>query len=280
MILRRWCARYGRANGPVMALVNRLGGSLEGKMGLIPASVRDRIEAVVAQALSAAYGLAARGAQIGPDMGPRGPLIAAMASGAAGGAGGIATSLAELPVTITVILHAIQREAAAAGFDPDDPAIRAECLQVFGAGSPLDGDDGGNTSFLSARLTLTGPTVQTIIAKVAPKLAAAMGQKLVAQAVPVLGAVTGAGLNAAYLRYFTRNGGDPLWPVAAGRGAWGRYGAVGVSGGGEGGPGTAGVAHAQPLPGGFTPPSSHWRSPIILPPWDIFAQEMKILDKF
>ncbi|MES2667153.1 MAG: EcsC family protein [Pseudomonadota bacterium] len=195
--------RYRRANGPMMALVNRLGGSLEGKLGMIPAALRDRIEAVVAQALSAAYGLAARGAQIGPLGGPRGPLIAAMASGAAGGAGGIATSLAELPVTITVILHAIQREAVAAGFDPDDPAIRAECLQVFGAGSPLDGDEGGNTSFLSARLTLTGPTVQAIIARVAPKLAAAMGQKLVAQAVPVLGAVTGAGLNAAYLRYFT-----------------------------------------------------------------------------
>lgn len=195
--------RYGRANGPVMALVNRLGGSLESKLGLIPASLRDRIEAVVAQALAGAYGVAAKGAQIGPDMGPRGPMFAAMASGALGGAGGIATSLAELPVTITVILHAIQREAVAAGYNPDDPAIRAECLQVFGAGSPLDGDDGGNTSFLSARLTLTGPTVQAIIAKVAPKLAAALGQKLVAQAVPVLGAVTGAGLNAVYLRYFT-----------------------------------------------------------------------------
>ena len=195
--------RYNRANGPVMILVNKLGGTLEGKMWMIPAVLRDRVEAVVAQALSAAYGVAAKGAQIGPEMGPRGPLVAAMASGAVGGAGGMVTSLAELPVTITVILHAIQREAAAAGFDPEDPAIRAECLQVFGAGSPLDGDDGGNTSFLSARLTLTGPAVQTIIAKVAPKLAAALGQKLVAQAVPVLGAITGAGLNAAYLRYFT-----------------------------------------------------------------------------
>ncbi len=195
--------RYGRANGPVMSLVNRLGGTLEGKMGLIPAPLRDSLETVVAHALSAAYGVAWRGAQIGPDMGPRAPLFAAVASGAMGGAGGIATSLAELPVTITVILRAIQREAVAAGFDPDTPAIRAECLQVFGAGSPLDGDDGGNTSFLSARLTLTGPTVQTIIAKVAPKVATAMGQKLVAQAVPVLGAVTGAALNAAYLRYFS-----------------------------------------------------------------------------
>ena len=36
----------------------------------------------------------------------------------------------------------------------------------------------------------------------APRLAAAMGQKLAAQMVPVLGAVTGAALNAAYLSYY------------------------------------------------------------------------------
>ncbi|MGL6211861.1 MAG: EcsC family protein, partial [Paracoccaceae bacterium] len=34
------------------------------------------------------------------------------------------------------------------------------------------------------------------------RLAAAMGQKLAAQAVPVLGAISGAALNAAYLGYY------------------------------------------------------------------------------
>jgi hypothetical protein len=66
----------------------------------------------------------------------------------------------------------------------------------------LAADDGVNTSFLSARLTLTGPALQGVIATVAPRLAAALGQKLAAQAVPVLGAVSGAALNAAFLRYY------------------------------------------------------------------------------
>jgi hypothetical protein len=126
-----------------------------------------------------------------------------MASGAAGGAGGLPTALAELPVAVTLILHAIRQAARAEGFDPDDPAIRAECIRVFGAGSPLAEDDGINTSFFSARLTLTGPAVQKLIATVAPKLAAALGQKLAAQAVPVIGAVTGAALNAAFMNYYT-----------------------------------------------------------------------------
>lgn len=199
--LKALARRYRRANGPVMSLVNRLGGAMEGKLSAIPPGIRLQIEAVTERALLAAHGLAAQGSRA-PDMGRSGPLAAAMLTGAAGGAGGIATSIAELPFTITVILHAIRRAAVDAGYDPDDPAIRAECLRVFGAGGPLATDDGINTSFLSARLTVTGPAIQRIVATVAPRLAAALGQKLVAQAVPILGAVAGAGLNAAFLTYY------------------------------------------------------------------------------
>ncbi|MFN7223136.1 MAG: EcsC family protein [Paracoccaceae bacterium] len=200
--IRDLAARHKRANGPVMAMVNRLGGTLERQLALVPQVYRTQIERVVAQALTGAYAVAGQGDRL-PDTGTRGSMIAAMASGAAGGAGGLPTALAELPVTVTLILHAIRQAARAEGFDPDDPAIRAECIRVFGAGSPLAEDDGINTSFFSARLTLTGPAVQKVIASVAPKLATALGQKLAAQAIPVLGAVTGAALNAAFLSYYT-----------------------------------------------------------------------------
>ncbi len=193
--------RYRRANGPVMALMNKIGGSLEGQLNLLPDGLRDQLNAVTAAALSRAMDLAAVGGRA-PDLGPRGPVAAAMASGAAGGVGGIVTALAELPVTITIILHSIRQAAVANGFDPDTPAIRADCLAVFAAGSPLGGDDGINTSFLGTRLAVTGPALQALIAKIAPKLAAAMGPKLVAQSVPLLGAIAGAGLNAAYITYY------------------------------------------------------------------------------
>ena len=193
--------RYRRANGPVMSLMNRLGGSLEGQLALLPKGLRKQLEAVTVSALSRAMDVAAY-ADKAPDFGPRGPMAVAIASGAAGGVGGLATSLAELPVTITIILHSIRQVAVAHGFDPDTPAIRAECLAVFGAGSPIGGDDGVNTSFLGARLAVTGPAVQALIAKIAPRLAAALGPKLVAQSVPLLGALAGAGLNAAYISYY------------------------------------------------------------------------------
>ena len=192
---------YGRANGPLMRLVNKLGGGVEAQMALLPAALRDRIERVVEQALTVAHGMAAAGGAA-PDLGPRGSTGFAILTGAAGGLAGLPGAVAELPLTITVILHAIRREAVAAGYDPARPEVRAACLQVFAAGAPLAEDDGLNTAFLSARLTLTGPALQRLIATVAPRLAAAMGQKLVAQAVPVLGALSGAALNAAYITYF------------------------------------------------------------------------------
>lgn len=190
--------RYKRANGPVIRLVNRLGTSLESQLSALPESVRQQIERITAQALQASYGLAART----PDLGARGPLAAVIATGAAGGAGGLPTAMAELPVTVTLFLNAIRAEARDAGLDPDADWVRAECLEVFAAGSPLKQDDGVNTSFIGTRLALTGSTVQNLIAAIAPKLAAVLGQKLAAQAVPVIGAVSGAALNAAFLSYY------------------------------------------------------------------------------
>lgn len=207
--IQRLAQDLRRANGPVMGLVNRLGGRLEDQISLLPERYRGQLERAVSLALSAGYGAARQGERLGASLpgrigkaGPGGRMAAAVTAGALGGAGGLATALAELPLTVTLFLGAIRDEARRAGLDPDDPAIRAECLRVFGAGSPLAEDDGVNTSFLSARLTVTGPALQKIIATVAPRFAAALGQKLAAQAVPLLGALSGGALNAAFLSYY------------------------------------------------------------------------------
>ncbi|SNX73934.1 EcsC family protein [Cereibacter ovatus] len=193
--------RFDRANGPVIALMNRLGGSVEDRLALLPKPVLRQIETVTRAALERSHRMAGAGRHA-PDLGRRATPALVALTGAAGGAGGLATSIAELPVTITVIMHAIRRAAEAEGFDPDDPAIRVECLRIFGAGSPLKRDDGVNTSFIGARIALSGAAVSRVLGSVAPRLAAALGQKLMAQAVPVLGAVAGATLNAAYLTYY------------------------------------------------------------------------------
>lgn len=199
--IARLAARFRRANGPVIALMTRLGGRIEDQLDKLPPAFRARVEIATMACLRQAMSVARLG-RYAPRMGPAAAPALAAVTGAAGGAGGLATSLAELPLTVTVILHAIAREAEAQGFDTADPGIRAECLRVLCQGSPLAQDDGVNTALLGARLTLTGPAVQKLLSTLAPGLAAVLTRKLAAQAVPVLGAVTGAALNAAFLRHY------------------------------------------------------------------------------
>ncbi len=193
--------RWRRAQGPVIALLNRLGGSVEEVMAALPAPVQARATAVVAAALERGLALAVAGRHA-PDLGPRAAPAAAALAGALGGAGGLPTALAELPVTVTLILSAIARAAEAEGFDPADPAVRAEILRTLADGGPLDRDDGVDTAFLGARLALSGAAVQKLLATVAPALAGVLARALAAKAVPVLGAAAGAAVNAAYLGYY------------------------------------------------------------------------------
>lgn len=194
-------ARHLRANGPMMRMMTRFGGKIEDQMTHLPSGIRARIEKITGDALLRALSVASHGRHA-PDLGHRAAPTLAALTGAMGGAGGLATSLAELPVTVTVILHTILRAAEAEGFDTTLPEVRAEALRVLASGGPLAADDGVNTSFLGARLTLTGSAVSSLLAKVVPGFATVLSQKLAAQAIPVLGAMTGAALNAAFLTYY------------------------------------------------------------------------------
>ncbi|QCO57910.1 staphylolytic protease PREPROENZYME LASA (plasmid) [Pseudorhodobacter turbinis] len=194
-------ARQLRADGPLMRVINKFGGKIEAQMAHLPAGLRGQIESITTQALTRAVSLAQHGRNA-PDFGPRGAPALAALTGAVGGVGGIATALAELPVTVTVILHAILRAAEAEGFDTSLPEVRAEALRVLTMGGPLADDDGINTSFIGARITLTGPALHKLLAKIVPGFATVLGQKLAAQSIPVLGAVSGAALNTAFLTHY------------------------------------------------------------------------------
>ncbi|MCV2880559.1 EcsC family protein [Actibacterium sp. XHP0104] len=195
--------RYRQAGGFGIEALNMVGGQAENLLERLPAPVRSRLDTATAQALRAAFDVAhlSRGGRIPDGTGWQNTLVTG-AMGAAGGLGGLPTALAELPVTVTVLLRAIQGIAASHGFDPADPAVRAASVQVFAAAGPLARDDGADLGFVATRVTLTGPALNGLIARVAPRLAAALGQKLAAQTVPVLGAVAGAATNMAYTRYY------------------------------------------------------------------------------
>ncbi len=194
--------RHKRAGGVGLQVLNFVGGQAENLLERLPDRVKDRLEEATTRALAIAMRAASQSRGMVPDQ--KGWLNTALTTGmgAMGGAGGLPTALAELPVTMTVLLRSILGVAAEYGFDPDDPDVQKECLLVFGSAGPLAADDGADMAFLSARVTLTGATVHGLIARVAPRIATVMGQKLATQTVPVIGAVAGAATNYAYTSYY------------------------------------------------------------------------------
>ena len=196
--------RQRRANGLMMQVVTFAGGQVEDGMKLLPKGTRDQIETAAKRALTKSYDAAQKSREGVPGKlsGDRAHRVLGTISGALGGVGGLPTALAELPVATTIIFRAVQDVAAAHGEDATSEETRVECLRVFGAGGPGDQDDGIDTSFIGARLTITGAAVNGLISRIAPKFATVLGQKLATQAVPILGAVAGAGTNYAFVDYY------------------------------------------------------------------------------
>jgi hypothetical protein len=201
--------RQRRAAGLLMKGILFVGGQVEDGMKLLPKPVRGQIESAARSALQHSYDIAAKsrghgrfGTLTARIAGDRAHKVIAAISGALGGLGGLGTALAELPVATTVIFRAVQGVAAQYGEDPLSQDTRLECLRVFGSGGPQEADEGIDTSFIGARLSLSGAAVQKLIARVAPHFAAVMSQKLASQTVPVLGAAAGAGTNYAFMAYY------------------------------------------------------------------------------
>lgn len=195
-------ARYRAASGVGIRLLNAIGGQAEDLTRRLPAAVQAGLGVATEQALTLAMQGADRSRRVLGDQPVWVNTAALSAMGAAGGFGGLKGTLLELPATTALLLRAIQGVSGAYGFDPSAQTTRFDCVRVLAAAGPLAHDDGSDLGFYSLRLTLTGSALQSLISAVAPRLSVVMGQKLAAQAVPVLGAVAGASSNYVYARYY------------------------------------------------------------------------------
>ena len=149
-------------------------------------------------------------------------LAAVAASGAVGGAFGLATLPLELPLSTTLILRSVADIARGEGEDLEDPEGLLSCLEVFALGSGRDVAL-GESSYFAVRALLaksvteaarhilsrgiadeTAPVLSRLMGQIASRFGLVVSQKFVAQAVPLIGAVTGAGINAAFLDHYQR----------------------------------------------------------------------------
>ena len=197
-------AEYRATSGRAVQLLNLVGGQMDGLLERLPSTVWDNLEWGTEQALHFALDAAGKSRNMFGDS-PRWFTTAASATlGAAGGFGGMPATLAELPITTTVLLHGIQGAAIDHGFDPSEDGIRFECIQLFAAPGPLEKNDDLDLAFISVRTAVSGTALQALIARVAPRLGTVLGQKLAAQMAAVLGAAAGASINVAYAQHYRR----------------------------------------------------------------------------
>lgn len=191
----------------------------------LPASARKMVDSATRRALLKALQVATatlRGEGYPPPR-VRTHVAAAAASGAAGGAFGLWGLAVELPVTTTLIMRSIAEVARSQGEDLHDADAALACFHVLTMGGRSASDDASESGYFAVRAVLAkqvalaadyvaahglsshgAPVLVQLLASVASRFSVSVGQKAVAQAVPVIGAVSGATLNTLFMRHFQR----------------------------------------------------------------------------
>lgn len=203
-----------------------LNGMLGRQIGFAGELVPERIAKAANAAAARALRYAMKGVlkTLGQEHKPASPrlhLAAVAASGAVGGAFGLATLPLELPVSTALILRSVAAIARDEGEDLEQPEAGLACIEVFALGAGEETRSLGESSYFAARALLaksvseaaryaiqrglveeSAPVLVRLFAQIASRFGLVVTQKLVAQTVPVLGAFTGAAINAAFLDHY------------------------------------------------------------------------------
>lgn len=215
--------------------LGRIAGQTLGQAGgLVPAGLIEAANAAAVKALGSGMRMVMTTLAEGRRLASRGLHLAAVAtSGAVGGALGLLTLPIELPVSTAIILRSVADIAREEGEDLSDPATVLACVEVFALGNDRTGDPAGGAALNGAALGESGyfairvvlarsvseaakyllqrgladeaaPVLVRLLGQIASRFGLVVGQKLLAQAVPVIGAVAGAGINTAFMDHYQR----------------------------------------------------------------------------
>jgi hypothetical protein len=142
-------------------------------------------------------------------------------SGAMGGALGFSAVLLELPISTVIMLRAIASIAQSEGEDLSKPETALACIEVFSLGGHSGSAHLHESGYFAVRAALARSMSQAIrhiaergvvdevaaavvrlLSQIASRFGVAVSQKVAAQAVPVIGALGGAAVNAAFTDHF------------------------------------------------------------------------------
>ena len=188
---------------------------------ILPRALADAASLATQTALRASLKLALspRFTRLKDDSGRWHKALATL-TGATGGAFGLPALVAELPISTSLLLHAIANIARAEGEDLSTPEGILACVEVLALGGQ-EGSKNPGEGYYAIKATLahslaglgryfaergfveeSAPVFMRVISTVAQRFGVAVSQKLAVQAVPILGAFAGAAINAAFMSHF------------------------------------------------------------------------------
>jgi hypothetical protein len=200
-----------------------LGQPLEAGFKLLPKSFSGQIQTVTQTALLRAMDVAIRSLQTGNGAPPRDRMhkLLSAGSGAVGGALGLWALSVELPVSTTLILRSIADIARSEGHDLEQVSVRLACLEVFALGGRAQPDNAAESGYWLIRASLSkavsdaaayiaerglvregAPPLVRLAATIASRLSVDISAQAAAKAIPLVSALTGAGINVLFMNHF------------------------------------------------------------------------------
>lgn len=208
--------------GLAMRLANAAGVPFEHAIAALPEGASEAIQKAVNKSLHKALHLAT--SRMDDDRRTATEqlhTVAAGAMGAVGGAFGLAALAAELPVTTTLMLRSIADIARSEGHSIRAPRVQLACLEVFALGGSGRGDNAAETGYFAVRTALAkavseaaehimfrgaaaegAPALVQVVTKIGARFGIPVTQKMLAQAVPIVGAAAGATINVVFMKHF------------------------------------------------------------------------------
>ncbi len=202
-----------------------LGSPIERGLTMLPAQVQKAVQKASETAMLKALDMAVKSIVMEPVMrgGSKDRLhkFAAAASGAVGGAFGLLALSVELPVSTTIMLRSIADIAKSEGENIQHIETRLACLTVFALGGRKKNDDASESGYFAARMAMAGavseaskflaekgltkvgaPALVRLTSLLASRFGVVVSEKAAVQAVPIIGAATGALINTLFIEHF------------------------------------------------------------------------------
>ncbi len=207
-LLMRMSALFGRRVEDLRSHIFKTGTRVGGASW---ADLNNRVQEAVEDILWNAYEVATFGLEETPQIlrpkAPRGNTLHRLATTASGGASGfvgLPGILLDIPFTTTMILRTIAEVARDHGESLTSEDTKRACLDVLVLGGLSEADEDSETGYWTARLGMNHLALSVLIKSAAARFGLVLSEKLLAQAVPVVGAVSGAALNYGFTSHYQK----------------------------------------------------------------------------